>query len=277
MDKEKIKNAIMQRKDPIGFLLQKISIKDIEERKNLDKSINAFFDSALKEIKDNFLYEAIKDLNSKTDDLNKSNIASLESTLLSLREKCLDYIKNSVESKLSTILKGDKGDKGEDGYSPNVSSIIKEAVKQVESKIKIPKNGEDGEDGSPDTPDMVINKVNLSDKKIKASRIEGFFEEIKSLKDLFKKSQAYKTKPSGGMGLPIHETFNISTGTISVTTEYPIAGNGNAIFKSNYEGSGMDKDIHFTVGADRKTINFNSTVQAQFADGTTFSITYIRG
>jgi len=47
--------------------------------------------------------------------------------------------------------------------------VVREAV----AKIPKAKDGVDGKDGSPDSPDEVVEKVNISSKKIKAKQVEG--------------------------------------------------------------------------------------------------------
>jgi len=91
-------------------------------------------------------------------------------------------------------------------------------------------------------------------------------------------SRASKTTKVGGGGLGNvqHERFTINAGTTTITTAYSIADAGNAIFKSAYQGGVLDKDVHFTVGSDYRTITFNTDVQTQFENNTIFSITYSR-
>lgn len=132
--------------------------------------------------------------------------------------------------------------------------------------------GKPGKDGSPDTAKQVVEKVN-KEGGVKMAAIEGLLDKIESIK----KTARGGGKSGGGMGNPQHEVKSISAGTTSVTTTYPIAANGTAIFSASYEGQILDLNVHYTVGANRKTITFDSGVAAQLADNTAFSITYIRG
>lgn len=68
----------------------------------------------------------------------------------------IQEIRNMVEA--FKAVPGDKGDK------PTREELL-ELIEPLIPKIK---------DGSPDTPDEVIDKVNESEKKIKAERVEGF-------------------------------------------------------------------------------------------------------
>lgn len=130
-----------------------------------------------------------------------------------------------------------------------------------------------------DEPLEIANKLNTLEEVIEPKVIKGLnrrFNIIDKNISTIKKEKSSGTS-GGGMGNVQHQVFNISAGTTSVTTTYPISGRGNAIFKANYEGSGLDKDVQFTVGNDYKTITFSSETQAQFINNTVFSITYIRG
>ena len=135
--------------------------------------------------------------------------------------------------------------------------------------------GEPGKEGSPDTPKEITSKLNTLTEAVEMSVIKGLKAQFATMVRMVR--ERVERKPSRGMGEPQHETFSISAGTTSVTTAYPIAASGNAIFKAAYQGQELDKDVHFTIASNRQVITFATGVQAQFQDGTTFSVTYLRG
>lgn len=214
---------------------------------------------------------------------------------------------NNVTSELARQgLKGDKGDAGKDGTDAPVideAALFDRLVKRIPPPIpgSAGKDGKDaesvnedalvaavlsqvpppvpGKDGSPDLPDEVVAKVNKASVKIRQGQVEGLSEDLMRMATNIREraGKAGGGKGGGGMGNPQHETFAITAATTSVTTAFPIAAQGNAIFKSAYQGMALDKDMHYTVGANRKTLTFDAGVAAQFESNTIFSITYIRG
>lgn len=193
------------------------------------------------------------------------------------------------------------GKNGDNGKTPSEKELLR-LIKSVMPKVKdgitptrsellaliiplIPKvkSGEDGKDGSVITKKQLKEKINSISGGVEIAVIKGLATRLQTLEQMIRESNRIKrqhgggSKGGGGMGNPQHETFTISAGTTAITTNYPIAAGGNAIFKSAYQGMALDKDVHFTVGANRKTITFDTGVAAQFENNTVFSLTYIRG
>lgn len=120
------------------------------------------------------------------------------------------------------------------------------------------KDGEKGEDG----------------KSADLKEVDERFDSLK--KDIFEELEK-KAKKGGGV-LPnifignyiVHEVHNVDSSTTSVTLNYTIAGQGNAIFGARYQGQTLDKDVHYTVA-----VNI-ITPLVTFEDSTQFSITYVR-
>lgn len=87
---------------------------------------------------------------------------------------------------------------GKPGKTPTkqeLTDLIKPLIPKVEHG-KTPIKGidyDDGKDGSPDTPDQVVEKVNASEKKIKAKQIEGLTKLMNVVED-------YGKNPTGGGG-----------------------------------------------------------------------------
>ena len=201
----------------------------------------------------------------------KNNIEQIKADFSYQAKKELEEIENEFKGKIETAIAeietvpgedgedGEDGNKGNDGYSP------KKGVDYF-----------DGKDGSPDTPEQIVEKLNKTEQSIELKAIKGLENELKTLRQNVAGSKSGKGK-GGGMGNVQHETFNISAGTTTVTTTYPIAGQGQAVFNFTYENARLEMTNHYTVGSDGKTITFNADIQAQFVNNTVAAITYIRG
>lgn len=183
----------------------------------------------------------------------------------------LDSAEVAFLEKIST-LRGPKGEPGKPGRDGRDGKSTQ---------------GKDGRDGSPDTPGDIVKKLEslTGVQRLDKSAIKGLEEQFREIMKELREARKQMKKEQGGggsgggggLGNVQHEVFSISAGTTGVTTAFPIAGGGNAIFKAAYEGQELDKDVHFTIGGNRKDITFDSGVQAQFQNGTKFSVTYIRG
>lgn len=142
---------------------------------------------------------------------------------------------------------------------PSITNQIKEVAKYEE-------------------PTEIASKLNTLDEKVKMSVIDGLEKKFELLKQTIQNiKRGSGGTGGGGMGNTQHETFAISAGTTSITTAYPIAGSGNAIFSFTYENARLEMTNHYTVGANRKTITFHADIQAQFINNTVAAITYARG
>lgn len=160
--------------------------------------------------------------------------------------------------------------KGEDGKTPTNKELL------ALIKPLIPKKADDGK-----TP----TKKELTDlikALLPSDQYKELTKQIKDMRDGLEKDQEKKKKTvsgggkAGGMGDPQHETFAITTATVSISAAFPIAARGNAILKCAYQGQILHKDTHFTVGTDNQTITFVSAVRAQFENNTVVELTYIR-
>ena len=197
------------------------------------------------------------------------------------------WFDNIVEDRLKEKLKGDigiQGDQGVKGEKGDVGESIKgdkgdkgDSIKGERGDDAVGEKGEQGDKGdggSPDTPNQIIEKINKTRTKIPISKISGLDEMFTSLKRTISRISVKKGGGGGGMGNPVHETFDISAGTTSVTLASNIAANGTAIFTASYEGQNLELTNHYTISG--KTLTFHSDVQAQFVNSTIFYISYIR-
>lgn len=163
---------------------------------------------------------------------------------------------------------GKDGLHGKPGVTPDPVLIAKMASEFVKQ----------GEDGSPDTPDEIATKLNSLEGVLKLSLFAGLEDKLKDLKRalLVSKKDKKLGGGGGGMGDTQHETKDITSATTTITTDFPIANDGKAIFSFTYNNAVLERTNHYTVGADRKTITFDSDVQAQFENNTTVYIIYAR-
>lgn len=181
--------------------------------------------------------------------------------------------------------KGDKGDKpiagidypiplnGKDGKDADESKIIDAVTK----KIPKPKDGytpikgvdyfdgidgAPGKDGSPDTANQIVEKLNTLEEVLDLKVLKGFRTIVSNLKKSI-------NQKGGGLGLPVHETFNGDGTTTSFTLSSRVAANGNAAW-IYYQGQFLVKTTHWTISG--RTLTLSLTPE----NGTKIDVTYIR-
>ena len=239
---ELLKKIIEKRrlkKDPYSFITESIkNAKEDNEKDNVEQ---------LKELR-TFLLESvgtiIQDLedskNKIYEELQKSiNAIELQQGIAGINGKDGLDGKNGINGKNGKDGKdGKDGKNGLDGLDGQIGKDGKDG-----------KDGKSGKDGAPDTPDQVIDKIHKSEKLIAYTKIEGLVQMIKNLKKTPKEKGG-----GGGMGNLQHETKSVNSGTTTITTNYKIAMNGYGIVSSIYNGGGITRGTHYTVGADRKTL-----------------------
>jgi len=176
-------------------------------------------------------------------------------------------------------MKGEKGEMGERGFEGPQGESVQGPPGTLGENGKdgrdgLPgRNGENGKDGAETFTDEMREKL----------KSFPIFSEVKRLitetaQTLTRREAARGGgKGGGGMGNPQHESFSISSATTSVTTKFPIAANGTAIFPFTYQGQVLILNVHYTVGTDKKTLTFVPAVQAQLNNNSTVAITYVRG
>lgn len=203
-----------------------------------------------------------------------------------MRNELDEKLEEAVDEITGKTFKGEKGDKGETVVGPKgdkgdsvTGPIGPQGVSGMPGKNG--KNGKDGEsivgpagkdgkDGSPDKPQEIASKLNTLKEQVNISVIKN----LEGILDRLAKSiQSKKGGGGGGMGNIQDEEFTLTSSTTSVITAYPIAGRGTAIFGANYNGQEQHRGNQYSVGANRRTINFNFAAE----DGTVFTIVYARG
>lgn len=199
------------------------------------------------------------------------------------------FFDKTVKRAVTALVQLEKGEKGDDGISPDSNEI----ADIVMTKIRIPEDGRDGRDGmdgkdgkdgekgeksdsNPDTPKQIAEKINTLEEVIEQHTIKGLNMFMQSVQNAVREARKPVAR-GGGMGNPQHETFNLTTGSASIITAFPIAVSGNAVMGARYQGQTLNMIEHYTVGSDNRTITFNSELRNQFIEGGKFAITYIRG
>jgi len=243
-----------------------MQLRDIIKKRRAQKSsqdgdIHAFIEAV-----------AIEHVESLFDGIKGSVIASITAAIT-------DSMRKDISNTLKHLKKGDQGIPGPQGpKGPAGKTIIGPRGPQGPKGDSVqgpqgpqgPK-GEKGDDGSSDTPDAIVEKVNISRKKIPLQKISGLSELISEMK------RAIRVKKGGGgggggMGQPQHETFSVSSATTTITTQYPIAANGRAVW-GYYQSANIMYGEHYTVGGNRRTLTLQFTPQ----DDTKIDLIYIRG
>lgn len=223
--------------------------------------------------------------------LEEIAINRIDSFLAEFRSILIQDTKAEIKSITSVVKKGDKGDKGDVG--PRGISIKGDAGPQgikgepgntprrgidFNDGQQGPK-GEKGDAGSPDTPDQVIEKVNKSKKKIQQGQIEGLTETFRSMSNAIRevnKNRGGGSSSGGGMGNIVHESTVVTSATTTVTAARKIAGSGFALW-AFYNGQGLTRGTHYTVGSDQKTVTLLFTPDdAVPGSSNTILLIYIR-
>jgi len=124
----------------------------------------------------------------------------------------------------------------------------------------------------PETAGKLIEKINTQEESIAISIIKGLTKRLEAIEREIRRKDKKGSGGGGGMGMPQHETFAVSSATTTITTNYPIAFNGNAIMTANYQGSFIVRGTHYTVGGDRKTLTLLFTPENE----TSIDIIYVR-
>lgn len=228
---EKIKEFKQLISERMNFLLEKIQ----QENQTLLTQVNNEADLKYKLI----ITECEK--------LISQTIKEQDSSLRVAQKQAL----NDALTKLAT-LKGEKGDRGANG---------------VPGKDGIGLRGQDGKDGSPDTPDQVVEKINSSSNLISINKINGLIEEISNIKKVAQ--QGGGKMGGGGMGNWVHQSFDLSTSTTSITLTYRPAANGYA-HMIRYQGQMLALNTQYSISGKVVTLLFTPD------NYTTLDITYVR-
>lgn len=174
----------------------------------------------------------------------------------------------SLRATIIADLKGEKGDKGDairgaagDKGDPGVPGQRGEdGTPGAPGSAGAP--GKPGQDGSPDTPDQVIGKINAAKKKIEISKIAGLREMFSSINSNIRtvsRAGSGSGKAGGGMGNPVHEQFEVTSATTTITTRYRIAAGGFAIMSASYNDGTIMRVKDYTVGTDQRTLTLTFT------------------
>ena len=117
-------------------------------------------------------------------------------------------------------------------------------------------------------PQEVATKLNTLEEKVDMKVIKGLSNLITalrlSIKDVGGRVRDSKAKGGGGSGNRQHETKNLTSSTITVTTIYNIAGGGFDIL-CFYQGQQVQRGVGYTVSGKTITLLF-TPVDSTFLD-----------
>jgi len=211
--------------------------------------------------------------------INNNNLVSkLIEKIIELDKKIIILVKEKsiVGQKGQKGDKGDRGDRGDRGIQGR-SIVGPKGLKGDSIKGDrgprgyqgipgIGIEGRPGKDGSPDKPQEIANKINTLSQAINIDTIKGLDNIIKNLSSSIR---AKNMVGGGGMGNWMHEVFDTSSVTTSVTLTNNIAASGSAIMV-RYQGQMLAHNVQYTVSG--STITFTFTLE----DNTNIEITYVR-
>ena len=187
-----------------------------------------------------------------------------------------DKLNETIDKLIKDVKKGDKGDKGDSIKGDKGDSIVGpkgdkgDPGKKGKDGVGIKGDkGDQGKDGSPDKPIQIADKLNTLEEKVEINVIKGLKNYLDTLKTNIREVKSGKSLGGGGMGLPVHKTFNVNSTTTSSTLPFKVAAGGNAIW-AFYQGQFLVKGTHYNVSGE--TITWLET----FEDGTFVDVTFIR-
>lgn len=168
--------------------------------------------------------------------------------------------------------KGEKGKDGKDGLGLKGERGPKGDLGRNGLDGKNGKDGVDGKEGSPDTPVQIKEKLSSlkGEDRLDKSAIKGLDEVLGSVNRALREKTIVPS--GGGLGNIQHESKSVSSGTTSISTNYPIGGGGYAIW-AYYQGQFIVRGTHYTVAGNRKTLTLTFTP----LDNETIDLVYIRG
>ena len=178
-------------------------------------------------------------------------------------EKGIDGFIGDKGDKGEQGIQGDKGDKGEQGIQGKQGLKGEKGEKGIIGKNG--ENGIDGKNGSPDNPEDIVKKLNKTEESVKISVIKGLETQIKNILSSLRE----KKGGGGGMGLPVHQTFNGDGSTTTFTLSNNVAAGGNALW-AYYQGQFLVKTTHWTISGKTLTLTFTPE------NNTNIDILYIR-
>lgn len=128
-----------------------------------------------------------------------------------------------------------------------------------------------GKDGSPDKPLEIAGKLNTTEESVDQKVIKGLTKRFNTIEKVIreKREGGGGGKAGGGMGNWVHEVFNTSSATTTISVVNKVAANGSAILV-RYQGQLLAHGVQYTI-SDR-TISFTFTLQ----DSTYVEVTYVR-
>lgn len=294
-----LREAILKRKDPLGFELERFRremediksqaladiaeakrnsvFKDLEPARRLAKETAQEEITDFKNTVDGQIQSVFAEMNRVEEDFKKKidsymvgAISSFESRIQSMQtssERMITESHTEHKGMMKSVMDECRilVNKLLDETRAKVSDFFMNAERFKGEKGDMGASGKDGKDGSPDTAEQVIAKINSMPGKVNLNVIAGLSQRLEHLAKTIRDAGG---KGSGGMGNVQHESKIVTPSTTSVNTTYTVAGCGYAIW-TYYQGQLIMRGVHYTVSG--KTINLLFTPE----DGT-LDIIYFR-
>jgi len=216
----------------------------------------------------------VKDFDKKLAGISSSFEKEITNWGKELQKKAEQELGQHIRTRKIEI-KGDKGDspvKGKDyfdGYTPVKNKDYfdgKDAEVDYEkiTRLTLSKIGD-----LKDKADELVKKINSSKEKITMSSIKNLQEELELIKKNIRETARGGGVSKGGMGIWVHQQFNLTSATTSVSLSNNISANGTAhLFRYQGQMLAMNKD--YTISGKVVSLLFTPV------DGTVFDATYVR-
>ncbi len=261
----KIRREQLYKTDPQLATLHEIAgLSDAKQKETLSKTLG----SEVNRVAVNAVQKALSGFFTMIEEARKV----LHSEVMVVEERVAKQIK-MLESARAGAMEHLKGENGKNGDDADEDEIVRRLYalfqKDVKARLADIKQPENGKNGSPDTPEQIKKKLKkLEGAWLDKSAIFGLDEWLDKVAKIMREKGG--GSGGGGIGQTIHQVFDISSASTTVTLSNNIAGEGTCIFGARYQGQVLDLDVDYTVSG--KTVTFLFTPQ----DNTKFSISYVR-
>ena len=253
MPSPNIKQILSTRKNPQGAVIAMLT----EAQKTTQTLVEKALAEAIQEIKTTY--------EQKSQELFENceaEITKLTSFIPKFKEEAEKKIEDHIKQRSIEI-------RGEDGYTPiknldyfdgapgrnGKDADPADVAEIVLKKLPIPENGKDGKDGSSDTAEQVVEKVNKAKTKVDLQAVAGLPQELSGLKKALREKGGGGGGGGGGMGSWVHERFDTSSATTTVSLANNVAANGTALLL-RYNGQLLFHGRQYTLSGKVATFTF---------------------
>lgn len=246
-----------------------MSLKNVLQKRKKRKEMDDGNISGVFEVFNQLIEEKF---NKRFDELTKG----IEDKVISKTDSYLGTVKKGdsgyTPRKGRDYFDGEKGDKGDSPTSPFLTGLIKPLIPEP---LKGGKGdpGDKGNDGSPDKPEDIVKKLNTLNDVLDVKVLKGLKPILRSIQDSMRAIKKGIGKEGGmkggGMGLPVHQSFDCDGATTEFTLSNNVAANGQAAW-IYYQGQFLVNSTHWSISGKTLTLTFTPE------DETVIDITFIR-